>query len=134
MESRRLGGDILDCKEMLKMRKKRYKSDVLPRRPRAHEERPKFSGRNYWRFTAVRLPLFGLASLLLCGALALSQTDQFQPNPVAGPGQVVIHSKFGGQIFGFDVDQNGTEGLLSEDKSLSNGSVLATVETFDQAK
>jgi hypothetical protein len=44
-----------------------------------------------------------------------------------------VHSKFGGQIFGFDIDQNGTEGVLSEDKLLENGKVLAAVETFDQA-
>ena len=44
-----------------------------------------------------------------------------------------MHSKFGGQIFGFDIDQNGTEGVLSEAKGLNNGDVLAAVETFDQA-
>jgi hypothetical protein len=49
-----------------------------------------------------------------------------------GPGTTIVHSKFGGQIFGFDVDQNGTEGVLTEDKLLSNGNVLAAVETFDQ--
>jgi hypothetical protein len=31
--------------------------------------------------------------------------------PLVGPGGVIVHSKFGGQIFGFDVDQNGTEGV-----------------------
>ena len=49
-----------------------------------------------------------------------------------GAGATLVHSKFGGQIFGFDIDQNGTEGLLSEAKTLSNGQVLAAVETFDQ--
>ena len=44
-----------------------------------------------------------------------------------------MHSKFGGQIFGFDIDQNGTEGILSEAKTLSGGNILAAVETFDQA-
>lgn len=47
-------------------------------------------------------------------------------------GGVKVHSKFGGQIFGFDIDQNGTEGVLSEAKTLANGLVLAAVETFDQ--
>jgi len=47
-------------------------------------------------------------------------------------GKVIVHSKFGGQIFGFEVDQNGTEGLLSEAKTLGNGLVQAAVETFDQ--
>lgn len=49
------------------------------------------------------------------------------------PGTILVHTKFGGQIFGFDIDQNGTEGLLSESQTLSNGNVLAAVETFDQA-
>jgi hypothetical protein len=47
-------------------------------------------------------------------------------------GKVIVHSKFGGQIFGFDIDQNGTEGVLSEAQTLNNGLVLAAVETFDQ--
>ena len=36
------------------------------------------------------------------------------------------------RFFGFDIDQNGTEGVLSESQTLSNGQVLAAVETFDQ--
>jgi hypothetical protein len=48
-------------------------------------------------------------------------------------GSVIVHSRFGGQIFGFDIDQNGTEGVLSESRLLSNGNILAAVETFDQA-
>ncbi len=47
-------------------------------------------------------------------------------------GKVIVHSMFGGQIFGFDIDQNGTEGVLSEAQLLANGQVLAAVETFDQ--
>lgn len=74
----------------------------------------------------------GSVSLLVCAGLAFGQTGALQPNPAAGPGNTVIHSKFGGQIYGFDVDQNGTEGVLSENKMLSNGNVLAAVETFDQ--
>ena len=50
-----------------------------------------------------------------------------------GAGSTLVHSKFGGQIFGFDIDQHGTEGVLSEAKDLANGNVLAAVETFDQA-
>jgi hypothetical protein len=71
--------------------------------------------------------------LLLVSLNALGQTGRFEPNPSAGPGTIIVHSKFGGQIFGFDIDQNGTEGVLSEAKNLSNGNVLAAVETFDQA-
>jgi hypothetical protein len=50
-----------------------------------------------------------------------------------GPGTVIVHSKFGGQIFGFDIDQAGTEGVLSESKDVGVGKYLAAVETFDQA-
>lgn len=64
--------------------------------------------------------------------LAFGQDDAFLPNPAAGAGTIIVHARFGGQIFGFDIDQNGTEGVLSEAKTLSNGNVLAAVETFDQ--
>jgi hypothetical protein len=42
----------------------------------------------------------------------------------------VLSSAYGGQIFGFDIDQRGTDGLLSE--SLAQGSVVkSAIETFD---
>ncbi len=80
-----------------------------------------------------RRATLSLAPLLLCSALAFGQARQFQSNPAAGAGTIIVHSKFGGQIFGFDIDQNGTEGLLSEAKTLANGNVLAAIETFNQA-
>src|ERR1017187_1145929 len=49
-----------------------------------------------------------------------------------GAGTTIVHSQFGGQIFGFDIDQNGTEGVLSEVQDIGGGKVLAAVETFDQ--
>jgi hypothetical protein len=74
-----------------------------------------------------------LACLLFAvPTLSVGQDAEFQSNPAAGAGSLIVHSKFGGQIFGFDIDQNGTEGVLSEAKTLSNGNVLAAVETFDQ--
>jgi hypothetical protein len=79
------------------------------------------------------LPLLCLLLLVLSGVMASAQTNEFQPNLAAGPSGVLVHSQFGGQIFGFDIDQNGTEGLLAEAKVLNNGNVLAAVETFDQA-
>ena len=71
---------------------------------------------------------------LVCAVstLTFGQADAFQPDPAAGAGAIIVHAKFGGQIFGFDIDQNGTEGVLSEARTLSNGNVLAAVETFDQ--
>ena len=73
-----------------------------------------------------------LIPLLFAGVGAFGQTNSFRAIRSAGAGTVLVHSKFGGQIFGFDIDQNGTEGVLSEAKDLSNGNVLAAVETFDQ--
>ena len=66
-----------------------------------------------------------LACLLPVSAIAQIVIER-PANPV------IVQSKFGGQIFGFDLDQNGTEGILSEALNLSNGNVLAAVETFDQ--
>jgi hypothetical protein len=71
--------------------------------------------------------LLGLLSF--ASTLSLAQSDEAQANPA---GTIIVHSKFGGQIFGFDIDQNGTEGVLSEAKDLTNGNVLAAIETFDQ--
>ncbi len=58
---------------------------------------------------------------------SLAQAGPFEINADAGPGNILVHSKFGGQIFGFDIDQNGSEGLLSE-----AGDGINAVETFDQ--
>jgi hypothetical protein len=55
-----------------------------------------------------------------------------ESNPAVGPGSVIVHSQFGGQIFGFDIDPNGNEGVLSESKPIAGGNYLAAVETFDQ--
>jgi hypothetical protein len=71
------------------------------------------------------------AAFLFVLALSDMGLAQAVQGPV-GPGKILVHSKFGGQIFGFDIDQNGTEGVLSEAQTLSNGNVLAAVETFDQ--
>src|SRR5262249_27060201 len=56
---------------------------------------------------------------------------QLSPH-ISETGPFFVHSQFGGRIFGFDVDQNGREGILSEAQDLSSGGVLAAVETFDQ--
>jgi hypothetical protein len=74
-----------------------------------------------------------VAALFCAGsALTFGQSDEAQPNAAAAASHVTVHSKFGGQIFGFDIDQNGREGILSEATTLSGGKVLAAVETFDQ--
>ena len=84
------------------------------------------------RTSTLATKLFVLSfAIALCGSAA-SQDIQFQANPNAGVGKLLVHSKFGGQIFGFDIDQNSTEGVLSEAQDLQNGNVLAAVETFSQ--
>jgi hypothetical protein len=77
--------------------------------------------------TAALLCLFCAVSTLSFG-----QADDAQSSAPAGSGKIIVHSKFGGEIFGWDIDQSGTEGVLSEALSLSNGNILAAVETFDQ--
>jgi hypothetical protein len=69
-----------------------------------------------------------LVTLVFSGVAVFGQANEFQASQTAGAGNILVHSKFGGQIFGFDIDQNGTEGVLSE----AGGSVNAAVETFDQ--
>jgi hypothetical protein len=64
-----------------------------------------------------------------CLASAPANAQDYQTN--AGR-NVVVQDKFGGQIFGYGVDQNGAEGLLSESLLLSDGNLLVATETFDQ--
>ena len=65
--------------------------------------------------------------LAVLGAIAKPASAQ---QPPIGPGKVVVKAQFGGDIFGYDIDQNGTEGVLSE--AIVGGGNLAAVETFDQ--
>jgi hypothetical protein len=73
-----------------------------------------------------------LAILSTAAVQSAAQLGESQPNPAAGAGNIIVKSKFGGQIFGFDIDQNGSEGVLTEAKTLPNGNIQAAVETFDQ--
>lgn len=78
-----------------------------------------------------------LACASLCSpaqpVTAAQEKDRANQPSAIGPNGVVVQSKFGGQIFGFDIDQNGTEGVLTEAQFQPDGTVLAAVETFDQA-
>jgi len=74
-------------------------------------------------FRGIAVALFGLS------CLAAAQTSASRPPK--GPGNIVVRTKFGGQIFGFDIDQNGTEGVLADVKLFNSGKVLSAVETFD---
>jgi hypothetical protein len=77
-----------------------------------------------------------ISHVLLClfclGVLTIIPARAGESKPAIGPGSVIVHSKFGGQIFGFDIDPNGSEGVLSESVSLPGGNYLAAAETFDQ--
>src|SRR5438132_3666348 len=87
---------------------------------------------------AVQIPtlISAVVSGVFCFAgltSGVAQAGDFQPNPAAGTtGSVIVQDKFGGQILGFDIDQAGDEGVLSEYRDLDNGNVLAAVETFSQ--
>ena len=84
--------------------------------------------------------IFTLISAVVSGVFCfaglspgVAKAGDFQPNPAAGTaGSVIVQDKFGGQILGFDIDQAGDEGVLSEYRDLNNGNVLAAVETFSQ--
>ncbi len=101
----------------------------LSHQPSVFESTVPSSVRNALRLSTV-------AGLLCLGFVTQSATAQTDASPSlpspSAPAPIIVHSKFGGEIFGFDVDQNGTEGVLSESQDLNNGNVLAAVETFDQ--
>jgi hypothetical protein len=70
-------------------------------------------------------------SLCLLGFVASSAPAQ-RLNPDIGGNGVTAQGIFGGDIFGFDIDPNGDEGLLCEAAFNSDGTVHTAVETFDQ--
>ena len=82
------------------------------------------------KFSTLILGLIISAALLGCSAFAAAQTSKNVSKTPKGAGKVIVHPKLGGTIFGFDVDQNGTEGFLSE--GIGYGSCPYASETFDQ--
>jgi hypothetical protein len=72
--------------------------------------------------------------LALLGALACSAalSQDAPPRRAIGPGPVVVRTALGGFILGYDVDQAGTLGILSEALTLPDGHADVAVETFDQ--
>jgi hypothetical protein len=69
-----------------------------------------------------------LTAWLLCASAAAQDSSQA---PAVGLGPQV-HTALGGFILGYDVQQNGTEGLLAESYALAGGKDNAAIETFDQ--
>jgi hypothetical protein len=69
-------------------------------------------------------------SCLAASVTTMAQTHASR-SPI-GPGKVVVNTALGGFILGYDIDQTGTEGILSEAVSLADGKFNVAVETFDQ--
>ena len=92
------------------------------------------------RAAALLLPLVCFVSLTNAGDRLPAYAKAPKPpieqtggaDPMVGIG-FTVQDLFGGQIFGYDVDRNGTEGLLSEALAQRAGSYLIATETFDQA-
>src|ERR1700678_2235932 len=82
------------------------------------------------KFFSMLLGLTFAVALLGCFYFAQAQTSKGASRPPKGPGKVIVHPALGGVIFGFDVDQNGTEGFLSE--GIITGDCPYATETFDQ--
>jgi hypothetical protein len=82
----------------------------------------------------VRAGLACVAALGLVGAAAsVAGASPDSPTHKVGLGKVVS-SEDGGQIFGWDVDQHGTDGVLATSQNAgSDGTYQVSVETFDQA-
>jgi len=77
-----------------------------------------------------------VAWFIFIGLIVGSQSAAAQTANVAGshhPGKLgkVLSSAYGGQIFGFDVNQNGNDGIIDDAVSLSNGGLKSAIETFD---
>jgi hypothetical protein len=69
------------------------------------------------------------SALGFAGPTAAKQADQHHP---VGLGKVLT-TKDGGQIFGFDIDQDGDDGVLASAQTIdSQGDVRVSVETFNQ--
>jgi hypothetical protein len=66
------------------------------------------------------------------GAPQVVSTLPAMRRQTAGPGPI-LGSKFGGSIYGWDMDQNGTDGLITETVLGGTGTVINVIETFDES-
>jgi hypothetical protein len=80
-----------------------------------------------------RMELLRLALPLLTLSLLLSPVCAQDGERQVGPKNIFVTPALHGTILGFDIDQNGSEGLLSEFITLNNGNDVYATETFDQA-
>jgi len=79
-----------------------------------------------------------LFSLILSSGHASAQTSfggeaQTLASETKLQNLVIVSPKFGGQILGYAIDPSGSEGVLSEFVTQSDGKVLAATETFSQS-
>jgi len=72
-----------------------------------------------------------LACLACISPIARAQSTDTAAT-TATPTGVVVKTKLGGFILGFDIDRNGTDGVLAESLTLPDGKLDVAVETFDQ--
>ena len=74
-------------------------------------------------------------SLAACGGSGLPAQSSIAPlagvRHQTGSLGPVVQSKFGGQIFGWDIDQNGNDGVLTE--TVLGSEVTNAIETFDES-
>lgn len=74
-----------------------------------------------------------LSPCVLCAKGSGARTEAFVPKGNGVAGNVIVRGKFGGLIFGFEIDATGDEGLLCEAVPQSDGTIFAAVETFSQS-
>lgn len=72
---------------------------------------------------------FLLAVIVLWAAPLRLLADSQLPRPGLGP---VVSTADGGQIFGWDINGHGNDGLLTSSQDISGGNFLTSVETFNQ--
>jgi hypothetical protein len=79
------------------------------------------------------MAVIALCFLALCSGRAAAEPRGSGRTSSATAKAVIVQPKFGGQIIGYTVDPNGTEGLLSESVAEgTQGQNLAATEIFDQ--
>ena len=79
---------------------------------------------------ATRSAVIVIVIALACLLAAIPVSAAHRPSPDRKT--IMVQDKFGGQIFGYDIDRNGTEGILSEASLLPDGNLVIATETFDQ--
>jgi hypothetical protein len=99
-------------------------------RPKMNKVDGKESGFGSW---CGLVTVIALCFLTLCAGRAAAEPREYRRMVPATATPVIVQPKFGGQIIGYTIDPNGTEGLLSEAVAEANGKrIRVATETFDQ--